>query len=299
MDIDQLNAEHGIEDQLRFTAGPGGLPRLVIDNDLAAAVISPYAGQVLSYRPTGAADDLLFLSEHAYFQPGKAIKGGIPLCWPWFGPDPEDRGRAAHGFARTWQWTVLHTGTRDDGSVRVTLGIFDDAATRAIWPYYFNLILQVTVGARLRLDLITRNAGDVPFTVTQALHTYFKVGDVTKTRVLGLDGRRYIDKVADGAIRSQDGPVRIDGEVDRIYQDVGPELTLQDEALGRRIDIKSENSSTCVVWNPWIATAKSMADLGDRDYLNMLCVETANAADQTVEIPANGEYRLSAEYTLE
>jgi glucose-6-phosphate 1-epimerase len=299
MDIDRLNAEHGIESQLRFTPGKGGFNWIEIDNGLAKAIISPYAGQVLSYRPATAAEDLLFLSDKAYFRNGKAIKGGIPLCWPWFGPDPESRGRPAHGFARTWQWTVLDTKTLEDGATRVTLGIADDRDTRAIWPYYFNLVLEVTVGSTLRLDLTTRNAGDVPLRITQALHTYFKVGDVTKTGVTGLEGCRYIDKLADAALRTQEGPVTIAGETDRIYESVPGELALEDESLDRRIRIRNENSTTCVVWNPWVETAQAMADLGDGDYRGMLCVETANAASEVIEIPAQGDYRLTTEYAVE
>ncbi len=301
MDIDALNAEYGIAQSLRLVEGRGGLPMIEIENGLASALISLHAGQVLAFRPAEAAQDLLFLSERAYFAPGKAIKGGVPICWPWFGADPEGKGRPAHGFVRSTPWSLLATGVLDDGATRVTLGLADDDSTRALWPHRYNLRLEVTVGSHLRVELITLNREDRPFTITQALHTYFKVGDATRARVLGLEGCRYIDKAKDGhdAVITQDGPVTVSGEVNRIYQKVPPALAIEDPALGRRLRIDSENSATCIVWNPWVETARAMDDLNDEDYLSLLCVESANAADEVIEVPAGGEARLAAEYRIE
>ena len=301
MDIEALNAAHGIEGILTIARGPADRPLIEIESDLASARISPFAGQVLSYRPRDAEADLLFVSERAYFAPGKAIKGGIPICWPWFGADPEGRGRPAHGFVRAMPWSILETGVREDGAVRVLLGIADDADTRAQWPHAFNLLVEVLVGATLRVEMVTRNPEDRPFHITQALHTYFAVGDATQARVVGLEGCRYIDKARDGndAVITQEGPVTVAREVNRIYQGVPARLSIEDPALGRRIRIDAENSATAIVWNPWIETAREMADLHDQDYHIMLCVETANAADEVIEVPAGGEARLAAEYSLE
>jgi glucose-6-phosphate 1-epimerase len=301
LDIDALNAEYGIPGTLRLCPGRGGLPMIEIENGLASALISLHAGQVLAYRPARAAQDLLFLSERAYFEPGKAIKGGVPICWPWFGADPEGRGRPAHGFVRSLPWTLRGTRTLDGGATRITLGIADDASTRAQWPHRFNLALEVTVGDGLGVELITRNPEAGPFTITQALHTYFHVGDATRARVLGLEGCRYIDKSATGrdAVLIQEGPVTFSGEVNRIYQSVPQTLIVEDPALGRRLRIQSRHSATCIVWNPWVETAHAMADLDDADYQVMLCVETANAADEVIQVPAGGEARLAAEYRIE
>lgn len=301
MDIDALNAEYAIPGVLRLTLGRGDLPMIEIENGLASALISLHAGQVLAYRPADAAQDLLFLSEQAYFEPGKAIKGGVPICWPWFGADPQGRGRAAHGFVRSLPWSLLATRPLDKGATRVTLGIADDDSTRAQWPHRFNLLLEVTVGDSLGLELITRNLEDRPFSITQALHSYFRLGDVTRARVLGLEGCSYIDKAANGkdSIITQEGPVTFAGEVNRIYQSVPEVLRIEDPALGRRLCITSRHSATCIVWNPWIETARAMADLDDEDYRIMVCVETANAADEVIEVPAGGEARLGAEYRIE
>lgn len=301
MDIDALNAEYGIPGTLRLIPGRGALPMIEIENGLASALISLHAGQILSYRPANATQDLLFLSERAYFAPGKAIKGGVPICWPWFGADPEGGGRPAHGFVRGLPWTLLATRSLDKGPTRVTLGIADDASTRAQWPHRFNLALEVTVGDTLGVELITRNLEDRPFSITQALHTYFHVGDATRARVLGLAGCRYIDKAANGrdAVITQEGPVTFSEEVNRIYQSVPDVLWIEDPTLGRRLRITSRHSATCIVWNPWIETARAMADLDDEDYRVMVCVETANAADEVIEVPAGSEARLGADYRIE
>ena len=301
MDIEALNAEHGIDGILRFTEGRGGLTVIEIVNAKATAMISPYAGQVLAYRPVDAADDLLFVSQRAYFAEGKAIKGGIPICWPWFGADPEAKGRPAHGFVRTWPWQVLATESLADGSTRVQLGIADDGYTRAIWPQYFNLLVEILVGATLSVALVTRNAGDRPFTITQGLHTYFKVGDAGRVRVEGLDGCSYIDKAAGGgdAVIRQEGQLAFQREVNRIYEDVPPVLTIVDPTLDRRIRVESEHSRTAVVWNPWVETAKAMEDLEDQDYRRFVCVETVNTASEVIEIPPGQDYRLAARYSIE
>jgi len=299
MDIEQLNREFGIAGQLQFSAGAGGLPMIEIDNGQVTARVSVYAGQLLSFKPAGAGDDLLFLGGRAYFQTGKAIKGGIPICWPWFGSDPEGKGRPGHGFVRSWPWTVISTKALPDGATEVRLGIADDADTRAIWPQTFNLFQVITVGATVKLELITVNAGDVPFSITQGFHSYFKVGDIGRTRVQGLDGLRYIDKLADNAQKTQDGEVLVDGEVDRVYEGVDRDLFIDDAAIGRRIRIRGSNSSTSVVWNPWAETARSMADLDDGDYQRFVCVETLNAGSEVIDVPARGEVRIGVEIGLD
>lgn len=305
MDIEALNAEFGIGETLRIVAGRGGLSMIEITNDLANALISPYGGQVLAYCPTTAVEDLLFVSERAWFAPGKEIKGGIPICWPWFGSgfgtDPEGLGRLIHGFARTRPWSILATTTLPSGATRVTLGLADDSETFALWSHHFNLLVEITVGATLTVELITRNASDKHFQITQGLHSYFRVGDATRVRVLGLEGCDYIDKAAGAqdAIVTQEGPVTVAAEVNRIYESVPPVLTIEDPVLNRRIRIRSRHSATAVVWNPWVETARAMADLADQDYRSMLCVETVNTASEVIGVPGGGEARLAAEYTIE
>lgn len=299
MSIEQLNAGFAIAGQVIFVEGKGGLPFIQISNDHADALVSVYAGQVLSFTPK-AASDLLFVSDKAYYAEGKAIKGGVPICWPWFGADPEGKGRPAHGFMRNRMWEVWGSRANPDGSTTVALGVASSPETLAIWPHAFKLTMEITVGKTLQLALVTHNAGDEPFTITQAMHTYFSISDIAQTTVTGLDGTQYLDKAAGagGAVKQQAGAVTINAEVDRVYTGVPAELAIVDGAGQRTIRIRSKGNQTAVVWNPWAEIAASMGDLQDDDYLRFVCVETTNAVDDVVEVPAGGEFRLEAEYGL-
>ncbi len=296
--IKQLNSDFAIQNQLSFVEGEGGFPFIEIDNGKATALISIYAGQVLSFRPANEPEDLLFLSGKAYYKKGKAIKGGVPICWPWFGPDPEEKGRPGHGFVRNRLWSVVSTATTPEGETKVVLGLKDSDETQEIWPQAFQLSLEITVGDDLTLGLVTHNVGENSFSITQALHTYFKVGDISSVKVEGLENLSYLDKVDNGKEKTQVGVVTVTGEVDRIYKDVQADLAIVDAVLGRRILIRSISSRTAVVWNPWSKIAAEMADLEDDDYQRLICVETANAADEVVEIPSGGEGRLIARYSI-
>lgn len=299
MSIEQLNRDHGIAGQVEFIEGQGGFPLIHINNAKANALISVYGGQVLSFRPAGKTGDLMFLSEKAYYQAEKAIKGGVPICWPWFGPDPQGKGRPAHGFVRNRMWNVMETMVDENGDAKVVLGLTDTPETQTLWPHSFNLTLEITVGDSLNLALITRNTGDQAFTVTQAFHTYFSVGDIHQIRVSGLEGREYIDKVDGGQQKMQSGAVTINSEVDRIYLDVLNDLIIHDTALKRKIRIASQGSQTAVVWNPWAKISVEMGDLQDDDYLRLLCVETTNAATDIITILPDSEFRLAANYRAE
>jgi glucose-6-phosphate 1-epimerase len=297
MNLEQLNAQCAI-DELHFVEGPGGLVMAEIDNDLAKARISIYAGQVLSFQPHGE-DDLLFVSELAHYQPGKAIKGGMPVCWPWFGPDPEGKGRPGHGFVRAAQWEVLLTQQMENGATRLRLGITENDETLQTWPHNFALAVEVTVGRQLDVSLITINTEESDLQLTQALHTYFKVGNIGEVAVEGLDGCIYIDKMDDSREKTQQGAVTINEQTDRIYTGVSGDLVIDDPSLARRIRIRSAGSNSAVVWNPWIEQSAEMGDFGDDEYQQMLCVETTNAGPDQVTVQGNGEYRLSVSYSIE
>lgn len=298
MHPDTLNARYALGDRLKFVTGHGGLLNAVIDNDLAVATISLYAGQVLSWRPKSTPHDVLFLSEKAWYAAGKAIKGGIPVCWPWFGPDPQGQGRPAHGFARTSEWDVAGTAQLENGTTRLVLVLSLNQETRALWPGEIEARLEIDIGDTLRLALTTHNGAATPVEVSQALHTYFAVGDIAQTTVRGLDGTTYLDKVDGGKEKVQSGDLAITTEVDRIYTGVNRDLEIHDAACRRVIHIRAEGSHSAVVWNPWQAIAARMADLDDADYLRMLCVETANAGPDVINLPGGGRHTLVAEYRV-
>jgi D-hexose-6-phosphate mutarotase len=290
--LQALNAQFAIPGHLAFRSGPGGLVRAVIENPQATAEIALQGAQVLAFQPQGSGP-VLFLSTNAVYAPGKAIRGGIPICWPWFGPHPTDPDKPQHGFARTLPWAVLGTVGRDDGTTEVRLGLQDTPATRALWPHPFALTLVVQVGRELRVVLETHNPGAAPMTVTEALHAYFQIGDLAALTIQGLEGTTYIDKVAGDQRRVQAGPVTISGEADRVYIDTTAACVVDDPGLQRRMEIAKEGSRSTVVWNPGPEKAARMADLGGDEYTRMVCVEVANALDDRVVVAPGADHRLA------
>ena len=274
---------------IRTDTGLGDLPRIVIANALGQAEIYLDGGHVAHWQPTGE-KPVLWMSGSSLFTTGKPIRGGVPICFPWFGPHPTDATQAAHGFARTRRWTLERTSELADGRSRVKLSLATDASTHSGWPHDARLSLAVTVGATLELELTVTNTGRAPFVYAEALHTYFAVGDIHGTEVHGLNGASYLDKVDPGR-RIQEGPVRFTGETDRVYDHTGT-AEIIDRTWNRRISVAKSGSNSTVVWNPWIAKAKKMADYGDEEWTGMVCVETANAVDQVVVIPPAFSHHL-------
>ncbi|MEE9345113.1 MAG: D-hexose-6-phosphate mutarotase [Methylococcales bacterium] len=298
MDLTRLNDQYGIPGQLKFTQRSNGFVLIEIENNFAQATISTYGGQVLSFKPVKESDDLLFVSKLARFEPGKAIRGGIPICWPWFGPDPQSNDGPAHGLVRTRQWKICHAALASDGAIKVILSIHDSAETRKIWSHSFELSIIITIRESLTMELITRNTASTPFTVTQALHAYFKIEDCQRVQISGLENTTYLDKTDAGKQKSQHGPVTISQEVDRIYTSARSDLVLEDAALSRNIRIHSKNSQTTIVWNPWKKKAAAMSDLDDNEFNTMLCLETANAGADSIIVSGNSEYSLEAQYQI-
>lgn len=291
MDISALDQNFGVAGRISFAAGPGGLPLAELKAPSGTAGVLLQGGQVLRYEPRHQ-PPVLWVSREAAFAPGKAVRGGIPVCWPWFGPHPLDKSKPSHGFARTRNWEVVTAKGLDDGAAFLELGLRDAEETRAIWPHAFELRLRVTLGAELRVELAARNTGKEPFTCGGALHSYFAVSDVAKVAVHGLDGAAYLDQL-DGLRRKvQRGPVTVQAETDRIYVDTGSECVIEDTGRGRRIRIAKWGSRSTVVWNPWIEKARRLTDFGDGEYPGMLCVETANAGDDTATLAPGAEHGL-------
>ncbi|HEX6058183.1 MAG TPA: D-hexose-6-phosphate mutarotase [Gemmatimonadaceae bacterium] len=256
------------------------------------AEISLHGAHVLSWtRPGG--DEMLFLSRRAVFDVRSAIRGGVPVIFPQFGPGPLPK----HGFARTARWTLAELRA-DRSAAHARLALRDDDATRAVWPHPFHLELEATLDDCLTMRLSVANPGGVPFAFTAALHTYLRVADAGRARLVGLRGVRYIDKVRGGAhaIETADA-VTIAEPVDRIYLEAPRSLRLDDVAGGRAIEIVQEGFRDTVVWNPWADGVASLPDMAPDEWRAMLCVEAAAAGDPVRVAPGgtwSGTQRLRA-----
>lgn len=298
LDSSALNARYGIPEQLSFKELPDGFVVAEVTNAHATASIALQGAHLMTWIPQGGLP-VIWLSSAAKFAPGKSIRGGVPICWPWFGPHPTEAKFPGHGFARTVPWDVIETQKLANGATRLVFRLQHSDATRAQWPHPSDLEIHMVVGPTLDIDLVTRNTGDRSITIGDALHTYFEVGDVRQVQVLGLDGCAYLDKVDSGMTRQQSGPVTIAGEVDRIYLQSSADCVIEDPVLKRRIRIAKKGSNSTVVWNPWIEKAEKMGDLGEDGYLNMLCVESTNAADDVIELSPGSEHHLWVRYSVE
>ena len=298
-DIDVLNRRFALADELRFEMGEGGLAYAKIENGFGAASICLQGGHLLTWQPHAQHAPVVWLSDHAQFAPGKSIRGGVPVCWPWFGPRDANADYPAHGFVRTAPWQVRHAGRGVDGATDITLTpVLTDTAT-GFWPYRTELTLRIQVGDVLRMTLTTANRDDREVVIGEALHTYFHVGDIAETRVCGLDQIEYLDKLQAYARCQQAGAIGFAGETDRVYVDTDSPCVIEDPVLQRRIVIAKSGSLSTVVWTPWADRAAQMGDLGPEGWRRMVCVESANAKDNLITVGPGGEHSLTVEYAVE
>jgi glucose-6-phosphate 1-epimerase len=271
-----------------------GVPAWVIESDRARAVISPQGGQLLSWQPQGQSE-VFWLSPNTRSAPS-AIRGGVPVCWPYFGKQGQPADAVQHGHARLHGWHWVDAVEADDGAVVVDLALPADPSTP------LRLRQRLRIGAELSQTLITDNAGDQTIELTQALHSYFAVGDAMQVELRGVAGLAYADKL-DGGHYTQAGDWRLDeardpGRCDRIYATAGGAFVLHDPVLGRRIELQTEGSRTVVVWNPGASGAAAMADMPDAAWREFVCVEVANAADDVIRLAAGDQHRLSQRLRL-
>ncbi|MFZ4768240.1 MAG: D-hexose-6-phosphate mutarotase [Roseimicrobium sp.] len=271
-------------------------PVIDIRHAAARAHVALHGAHLMEWTPSGHAP-VLYLSPQAMLQKGKAIRGGVPICWPWFGPSEQAAALPAHGFVRNRFWELAEASENNEG-VQLRLVMGDDEDTRRLWPHAFRLELEMRLGAELHLALKMTNTGAAPCTLTAALHTYLAVGDIRHVAVEGIDGAEYLDQVGAPCVRRQVGDVHFDGEVDREYATSEP-VRIVDASLNRVLSVASEGSGCTVVWNPWIDKAARLADLPDADYQRFVCVETANAWKDRVTLEPASSHILATTVRVE
>lgn len=295
----KLANQFNIPNALRFEDTPGGLVRAVISTPAAEADVYLQGAHVTHWTPRGQRP-VLFVSPKSLFTPGKAIRGGVPVIFPWFGPRGDGKPGPAHGFARSIEWAIEAARLSNDGKVEITLALAPNDATRGFGYAAFHLRFRVTVGAELEMELETRNDANEPLAYEEALHTYFAIADISRTSVSGLEGTNYIDKT-DGFKRKKLGnePIRIAKETDEVHLSTKATCVVHDRVWNRRIIVEKSGSDSTVVWNPWIDKTKGMSDMAPDDWKEMICVETANAADNAVHLSPGASHKLTASIRVE
>jgi glucose-6-phosphate 1-epimerase len=274
------------------TKSSNGFEYIEIENNSATAKIALQGAHLFHYQKHDT-QPLLWLSPKSHFETGKAIRGGIPICWPWFGKHNDDASLPQHGFARTSLFTLLESNEPDEDTTELFLQLQSSAETLALWPYEFEVLVRIIIGPALTVALSTKNVDSRPFTITSALHSYFSVSHINKVSVQGLDKTEYWDSLTDEN-NIQHGDIHIREEVDRVYQKVKNDLILHDQ--NRTIHITTKGSSSAVVWNPWSNKSKRMTDMQDDAYETMLCIETANALADAQNLVPGEEHTLQCSF---
>ncbi len=299
----QLNEHMGIDDAVRFEAGVNDLFRAVLTAGGGEVHVYRHAAHVTHFQPAGG-EPVLFVSDASLFEPGKPIRGGVPICFPWFADNvPQSAGPDApmHGFARHQFWKFRSVDQLDDGAVQTVLAFKSSPNTHKLWPHHFVATMTVTLsgdGQTLAMQHWVKHKGPAdaePFIFEQALHSYFRVGDIHQCAITGLEGAAYTDKVDNFTTKSQPNePIRFTGETDRVFHNTDSTCVIHDDASRRRIVIEKTGSQSTIVWNPWIDKAANMADFGDDDWPNMLCIETANVAENAITLKPGESHAMTA-----
>ncbi len=273
---------------ITVTTGQGGLPLVKIHTPWTRAEIYLHGAHITHFQRHHE-PPLLFLSRQSLFAAGKAIRGGVPLCFPWFG---NREGGPSHGFARTTAWELFQSNVTPDGTVTANLALPEKELVQRGWPAAkVNYI--VTAGRDLTMELRVQNVTAQDFVFEDCLHTYFSIGDISQVTVTGLKGVHYLDKVDQFTRKQETGDaIRISSEVDRVYLNTPATVEIQDPKLGRTIAVEKSGSQSTVIWNPWADKARAMADFGDDEYKEMLCVESGNVGENKITLPPGNHISL-------
>ncbi|WP_018970576.1 D-hexose-6-phosphate mutarotase [Rubritalea marina] len=286
----QLNDALLIPGELHFASLADGYPVIQVTHAHASATVALHGAHVTAFEPAGQAP-VIFTSKEAVYKEGKAIRGGIPVCWPWFNAHPSNPELPSHGVARSRFWILSQTSTNPE----YTELVFELPA-EASAEFGLTAQLSIRVGRSLDLALTATNVSDQDVPVGGALHSYFKVSDVDAVRLLGFDDEHFIDTTNE-TMHQQHGEIHIQSEVDRIYDHGDSPITLQDAALKRDITIRNGGSGTTVVWNPWTEKAAALGDLADAEFHDFVCIEAANARHDTRMLAPGESHTLSTSIT--
>jgi glucose-6-phosphate 1-epimerase len=288
---EELDRRHGVAGRAQVVVDEGGFPKVSITAPQCNGEIHLHGAQVTSWKPAGT-EEVIFLSQHARWEEGNAIRGGIPICFPWFRGKTDDPHAPAHGVVRTRIWT-LESVDHDASGITVSMSTQSDPDTRKLWPTDFRVLHRVTFGRELKLELMVSNTGATPFRFEEALHTYYKVGDVRRVRIRGLDGVAYLDNTDSNKQKTQKSEVAMSSPTDSAYMNTQSALELVDPALNRSIQITKQNSRSTVIWNPWADGTRALSDLGEEEWQRMACVEASNILGNAVELAPSEDHKMT------
>jgi glucose-6-phosphate 1-epimerase len=293
IDIEELDEKFSIEGELGFAELEGDLVFITVSNKYADADICLYGAQVTSFRPHQSMD-LLWMSHESNFEVGKAIRGGIPVCFPWFGPHPTDTKLPQHGFARLMYWDLVKTSTNASGETVIVMQLSSSEETKAYWPHDFVAEMSFTVGKKLAVNLKVLNTSAQAFSYGCALHSYYSLSALESVVLEGLQGRKYYNQLTGENEIQEDELLQISEAVTRHYLDIETPVVINDQAFRRRIKVDKAGSKVTTVWNPGEETCAQVGDLPDDAYETFVCVEATNAFDYQISLAPGESYETSA-----
>jgi glucose-6-phosphate 1-epimerase len=274
--------------------GRGGLPCVRVKSTHGAAQIYFHGAHLTSWEPAVADAPVIWLSRESLFEPGQPIRGGVPVCFPWFSAHRSDRTAPNHGFARLRDWTLVAAAEHADGQVELAFELASESPVSPAWPHAFAVTHRITIGPALILALDVRNPGPEPFTYEEALHTYFAVQDVRQISITGLEETEYRDAVSRSRGRQDREPIRFASETDRVYLNTQATCVIHDPGKRRRIVNRKTGSDSTVVWNPWIDKARALPDFGDLEWPEMVCIETGNVREHARTLVPGETHTMAA-----
>lgn len=293
MNVDELNEKFGVEGEIGFAELEGDLVFAMISNKFADANICLYGAHITGFRPQRTMD-VLWMSPGSYFLEGKAIRGGIPVCFPWFGPHETDATLPQHGFGRLMHWTVVEAETLANGESLLKLQLNSSDETKKYWPFDFCAEMEFVIGTELRVSLEVKNTSDTNLQYSAALHSYFNVSSIENIRIEGLEDTSYQDQLDGNNYTQEEKLLAIGEETTRHYFNTDKECFIHDPVFGRSIKLDKEGSTNTTVWNPWEETSKQMGDMPDDGYETFVCVETVNKIDNIIELAPNKAHKTTA-----
>jgi glucose-6-phosphate 1-epimerase len=255
---------------------------LYIKNSVAEAKIALQGAHIFSFKPHDK-EEFFWLSDKSEFEEGKAIRGGVPLCWPAFGTNNPDLPQ--HGFARTSLFKFIGSKELDEETTQLHFTLQETEGSLTLWSYKFRLEFIVTISQNIKMQLITTNKDKQSFALTQAFHSYFNISHISNVKLKGLQGTKVLDTLTNKTTFCKD-TIKFDEEYDRVFQGVEKVLYLEDDL--RVFTIEQSGAKSVVVWNPWIDKSKKMSGMRDNAYKEFVCVESANAFEN-VKILKAGE----------
>ncbi|MDQ5965092.1 MAG: putative glucose-6-phosphate 1-epimerase [Cyanobacteriota bacterium erpe_2018_sw_39hr_WHONDRS-SW48-000098_B_bin.30] len=302
VDVLELNRDFGLNGAVVFSQVDSGLIKANIQTPICTSELFLQGAHLTKWQPAGS-DDVLFLSAKSLFQPGKAIRGGIPVIFPWFGARTKNEfsdrtDGPAHGFARTSQWSVVSTALQKENLV-IVLKLKPTAISRELGFDQFTVLYEVTLGKELNLSLRVVNNSAKAMQFEEAFHTYLAVADVRDVNLVGLKDVHYFDKTDNLSNKIEIEPLRLSSETDRLYINTASTVTLHEDTAQRQITLSKEDSATTVVWNPWAEASAKMADMEPDGWQRMVCVETANAGVNAIVLGPGQSHTMQATISID